>query len=134
MEEQLVEHRKYLVEGEHKSQEQYDKTVLSLSGGALAVSFAFVKDYLSGKEAIGLEFLLAAWIAWGLSSTITLASFYTSVLAFRKSISQVDKETVYKSRVGGRASIVTDILNAAAGLLFLAGVVTAALFAAFNLR
>ena len=134
MDEQLLEYRKNLVEGERKSQEQYDKTVLSLSGGALAISFAFLKDYLTGRQAIGLGFLLAAWIAWGLSSTITLASFYASIFAYRKSISQVDKDRIYTSRVGGKASIATDILNAAAGLLFLVGVVAAAIFASCNLR
>ncbi|WP_417913843.1 hypothetical protein [Candidatus Electronema sp. JM] len=34
---QLAEYRKWIVAAEQKSQEDFDKTVLSLSGGALGV-------------------------------------------------------------------------------------------------
>jgi len=44
MNENLQEYRKHLVAAEQQVQADFDKTVLSLSGGALGISFAFVKN------------------------------------------------------------------------------------------
>ena len=134
LEDHLVDYRKYLVEAERKSQEQYDRAVLSLSGGALAISFAFLKDYLADRQPLLVGFLLAAWVCWGLSATAILASFFTSGMALRVGISQVDGDKIFTRPVGGPASKVTAFLNAAAGVLFLLGVVAVAVFASSNLR
>ena len=134
MEDHLIEYRKFLVEAERRSQEQYDKAVLSLSGGALAISFAFLKDYLADRQPSLVCFLFAAWVCWGFSATAILASFFTSGLALKGAVSQVDARTIYTLHVGGFASRVTAFLNAAAGVLFLLGVIAAAIFASSNLR
>ena len=65
MDEQLKEYRNWLIAAEQKAQEDFDKTVLSLSGGALGISFAFVKDIVGDQPLIKTKFLLTAWIAWG---------------------------------------------------------------------
>ena len=44
MDKTLQEYRAHLVSAAQKAQEDFDKTLLALSGGALGVSFAFVKD------------------------------------------------------------------------------------------
>ena len=60
------------------SQESYDKTVLSLSAGALGVSFAFVTDIVGDWPAQRPGYLFAAWLFWGVSVTSVLFSFLSS--------------------------------------------------------
>lgn len=134
MDKQLEEYRTYLVTAQKKAQEDFDKTVLTLSGGALGISFAFVKDIIGTSPVILKELLLLSWTAWGISVACILFSFYFSNLAFRKAISQVDKNKAYDQPVGGLFSKATALLNALGAFLFLAGVVLIVIFASYNMR
>lgn len=130
---QLSDYRKNLLTLEQQMQSEYDKAIMALSGGALGISMAFLKDVVITHGIHNGGFLLAAWVSWGLSITSTLASFYTSATALRKAVQQTDDKTIYLQLVGGRFSLLTKVLNAAAGLLFLAGVVSIVVFVARNL-
>jgi len=134
MDNPLHEYRNALIEIEGKAQEDFDKTVLSLSGGALGISFAFVNNIVGANPLHYSGCLFAAWIVWGISVTCVLASYYFSQQALRRAIKQVDTEKIYTQQAGGAFSTVTAILNAAGGVLFLAGVVLIVVFASFNLR
>ena len=46
----LQKYRDFLIAAEQKSQEDYDKTVIALSGGALGISFAFATDIVGGQS------------------------------------------------------------------------------------
>ena len=129
----LVEYRKQLVSAEQKSQEDFDKTVLSLSGGALGISFVFLKDVVGTNPIQGPGWLLAAWIAWGTSSLCVLASYFMSHLALRKAIEQVDHGTIYAQPAGGIFRRWTEFLNATGAILFLTGVLLITVFAGTNL-
>lgn len=131
---ELAGYRDHLVAAEQKSQEDFDKTVLSLSGGALGVSFVFLKDVLGDKPILEKSNLLLAWMAWGLSSIVVLASFYLSHLSLRRAISQLDEGTIRTGRAGGWYSVATAILNASGAILFFTGVVFITLFANANLQ
>ncbi|MDD5774068.1 MAG: hypothetical protein PHX78_11450 [bacterium] len=89
---ELREYRNHLVAAEQKAQEDFDKTVLSLSGGALGISFAFIKDIVGAGPFEKLFFLLFSWISWSSSIIIVLLSFFFSHLALRQAINQVDKK------------------------------------------
>ena len=82
----LSEYRKHLQTAEQKSQEDFDKTVLSLSGGALGISFVFLKDVIGPNPVVNPGMLFAAWVAWGSSTFCVLASYYASHLALRRAI------------------------------------------------
>jgi hypothetical protein len=130
----LAEYRTHLIKAEQKAQEDFDKTVLSLSGGALGISFAFVKDMI-GTDPIQISGLLfSAWICWGLSVTSVLLSYYTSNLALRKAIKQVDEGKIYDERPGKCFDVITAVLNLLGAILFFAGVVLITIFVAFNLK
>ena len=131
--EHLADYRSWLVAAEQKSQEDFDKTILSLSGGALGISFVFLKDVVGPHPILQTGFLLAAWLAWGFSTFSVLTSYYLSHLALRRAISQVDDRTIYKNPPGGTYAWWTAILNAAGAVLFLAGVCCITVFVAFNL-
>jgi hypothetical protein len=129
----LDQFRQLVLSLEHKMQAEYDKSVLMLSGGSLGLSFAFLKD-LIGKQALNSPgWLLSAWICWGVSATFTLASFYTSARAMRKAVVQTDQQDIYVQRAGGWFDKATSIFNAAAGLLFLLGLVSIVVFVTHNL-
>ncbi len=134
MNEELVKYRDLLIEIEGKAQEDFDKTVLSLSGGALGISFAFIKDIVGDDPLIFTGYLIAAWIAWALSVTCVLSSYFFSQQALRKTIKQLDEGSIYSETAGGTFSKITAALNATGGLLFLTGVILIVIFAFYNLR
>lgn len=129
----LADYRKWLVAAEQKSQEDFDKTVLSLSGGALGISFVFLKDVIGPQPIVQSGFLLAAWLAWAFSTISVLTSFYLSHLALRRAISQVDAGTIYAQPPGGAFARSTAFLNAIGAILFLVGVCCITVFAGANL-
>lgn len=131
--EQVPVYRKHLVEARQKAQEDYDKTVLSLAGGALGISFAFVKDIAGPGPVLVPFWLMAAWACWGVSSLCVLISFYTSHIGLDRSIQHIDRgEFTY--RPGGTAVILTNILNAVGGLSFVLGIGAISVFVYLNVR
>jgi len=129
----MAEYRKWLVAAEQKSQEDFDKTVLTLSGGALGISFAFLKDIVGPQPIVLSGFLLAAWFAWAFSTFSVLTSYYLSHLALRRAIGQVDDGTIFKQPPGGVFACLTAILNGIGAVLFLIGVCCITVFAVANL-
>jgi len=130
----LSDYRKHLQTAEQKSQEDFDKTVLSLSGGALGISFVFLKDVIGPNPVVDPGLLFAAWVAWGSSTFCVLASYYASHLALRRAIRQIDEGTIRNQKPGGVFRNFTAILNAAGAVLFLVGVFAIVLFANANLK
>ncbi len=134
MNKDLSEYRSTLVQAEQKSIESYDKSLLTLSGGALAISLVFIGNVI-GESAMEVpKILISAWICLGLTISFTLASFYLSHLAMRKAVKQVDDEVIYTETPGGRYTCVISILNALDGSLFIIGMVLIGIFMAINLR
>lgn len=128
----LQEYRRWLVAAEQKSQEDFDKTVLSLSGGALGISFVFLKDVVGERALVHPFCLLAAWVCWGISVISVLLSFHLSHLALRAAIQQVDDGTIYSQPPGGKYARMTAALNALGGAFFFAGVLLMTIFVAHN--
>lgn len=134
MNELLKDYRSRLEKLEQKAQDDFDKTVLSLSGGALGISFAFVKDIVGSAPITNPSLLFLAWISWGLSVLWVLISYFTSNLALRKAIKQVDSDSIRSSKPGGIADTLTAICNALSGILFIIGVVFISIFVWRNLE
>jgi len=129
---QIDNYRQHLIAAEQKSQAEYDKWVITLSGGALGVSFVFLKDIVGTKSIVSTGWLLAAWICWAVGICIGLASHFFSSLALRRAINQTDEKIIYMMRPGGWMSWLTFSLNIAAGLLFLCGTLCIIAFVAKN--
>lgn len=121
--EQIVaDYRNLLTKTEQESQAAYDKATLTLSGGALGLSFAFVKDFI-GSDPMALSWaLLLAWISWALSATSILTSFYLSQQALREAIRQLDCGDSMQ-RPGGWRDALTAKLNCSGLCLFALGLV-----------
>ncbi len=125
--------RKLLSELERESQTSYDKAVLTLSGGALGITISFVKNVIKGKP-LASEFLFTSWVCWGISLACVLYSFYSSALALRKAVVQLDANTIRAQKPGGLFDKATEVLNFGSGGLFLAGTFLFVLFAFKNLE
>jgi hypothetical protein len=130
---ELKSYRSHLISAEQKAQEDFDKAVLSLSGGALGVSFAFVKDIIGHGPIVKPNLLVVSWLLWGASIVSILASYFFSHLSLRHAIRQVDRKRIYDERPGGWFDIITAVLNAAGGLLFIFGVIAIAYFVSLNI-
>lgn len=128
------EYRQWLVQAEQKAQDDYDKTVLTLSGGALAISFAFVKDIIGDKPIEQSWLLIGAWIAWAASTMVMLTSYYVSRLALRKAIEQCDDRSIEECETpGGIFTLILRKLNVAGAILFFGGVCLMAAFVNVNI-
>lgn len=132
VDEVLKQYRETLVLAEQKSQESYDKTVLTLSGGALGLSFTFIKEIIGTGEIMWPIFLQLSWAAWIISLTCILMSYYFSFFALRMAIKQVDENLLFKP-IGGWYSAATSILNALGGICFLVGIGLMGIFIYNNL-
>jgi hypothetical protein len=86
----LQEYRRQLLALEEKAQEVFDKTVVTLSGGALGISFAFIKDFLGTGPVMAKPWLIRAWAAWVVSLSASLTSHYLSTFAIRRATEELD--------------------------------------------
>ena len=123
MDDHLKEYRNQIVELRQKAIEQYEKTLLTLSTGALALSVVFVKDIFKGNLESTSSFLHLAWACWILSVTLSLISFFISQLAYSKALSQIDDDLIYKEKPGGKYTGMIFRLNTLNGLVFLLGMI-----------
>lgn len=65
--------RKLLMASEEAYAERFDKWIVSLAGGALGVSMAFVKDLVAPRNPIVPMCLFVAWVGFALCIGISLA-------------------------------------------------------------
>jgi hypothetical protein len=127
-----AEYRQHLVLAEQKAQDDFDKAVISLSGGGLGISFAFVDKFVRSGQPVHHWILFAAWAAWTASIVAVLLSYCASIGACRKAIRQVDAKTIHTEEPGGWFAYFVDGYNYAGLALFLLGVMLIVVFVGFN--
>lgn len=128
----LSEYRNHLIESRRGAQSDYDKAVISLSGGALGISIAVLKDILGTTSYSQVCLLYSAWICWLISLTTMLISFFTSTQALDAAIEQVDTARIFEELVGGKWSTVTRVLNCLAGAGLIVGILLFVIFVIIN--
>jgi hypothetical protein len=121
MEKEIKDYRLHLVDARQKAFDDFDKTVITLSGAALGVSITFFKD-LIGPGATFVSGLLLSWTFWSLSLLAVLVSYFVSQLTLDKAIAQIDSDA-RPSRPGGTPAKITKILNLTGGGFFLLGLI-----------
>jgi hypothetical protein len=130
---ELSEYRKHVLVAEQKAQEDFDKTVITLSGGALGVSFAFIGNIVRDKPLVEPVFLFYAWWSWALSVGFVLISYFLSIRALRIALRQAYAGSIYLQRPGKWYAIATDICNVLGGILFFVGIILISGFVRRNL-
>jgi hypothetical protein len=126
-----TDERQWLVQADHTASRDFDKAVMTLAAGALAVSIAFVQDV--ARDPVHVGWLGAAWGLFATSLMLILVSFLTSQHALRREMRVLSGEREADERPGGWLSALTIGLNwtSAGALVF--GVLALVAFALYNL-
>jgi hypothetical protein len=129
----LQRYRDHCVEAAQKAQDSYDRALLSLSGGGLAISLVFLKDVIGTRTLVSRDLLFWAWLLWVGSILAVLASYFTSQRALTTAVTQVDNGTIHSEAPGKRSAQLTVALNLVSGAAFLAGTIVMLYFVLDNM-
>jgi hypothetical protein len=120
-----AEERRRLTNLHEKMTDSFDRAVMTLAGGALAVSITFIHEVAPHPK--HTKVLAWAWIFFGLSLVVILWSFLTSERAIAKMYGQIGQEDdIPRGKITG-------YLNWISAGAFVVGVAFLVLFAWLNL-
>jgi hypothetical protein len=132
----FLDERKLLVAGQQSSYQQFDKAILALSTGGLALSVTFLRDVFQQKPIVDRCILVASWGLFCLAILLTLTSFLTSQYAYGRQIQITEDYYVRKDKEALNAknkfSRATASLNIASALSFILAVISTVVFVAIN--
>jgi protein-S-isoprenylcysteine O-methyltransferase Ste14 len=118
--------RKRLLLLHEKATESFDRAIMTVSGGALGISIAFVHDVAS--KPVHRWVLGVSWLFFALSLLLILWSFLTMERATVRMLGQMEDEVEEIPR--GK---LTDYANWGSAAAFICGVVFLVIFAWLNL-
>jgi hypothetical protein len=114
--------------------DQFGKTILTLTGGAFAVSFIFLRDVMKPADTANKGCLVAAWALWSAAMLCALVGLYASQVAPRHA------QKLFNRGLRGPDLVeaclmdkVTQSLNPLAGVWFMVGLILMIVFVATNL-
>lgn len=117
--------------------DSFDKSMLTLSSGALAVSLAFIKDIVPLGTASWIWLLIVSWTAFALCIVTTVVSFLFSIAAHKKHRELLD--TMWTTRKRELAELEPSVWNRLVGVctraaltLFLVGLASTMIFVVKN--
>jgi hypothetical protein len=130
---------KELKEWEVRNAEPYDKAILTLSSGALALSLTFIKDLVPPELALANLILYLAWVLFVLSLGTNITGFiYTLKLfprqrkfaeaVYKHCIKTEDQYNVFFEKINAHV----DRFNMWQGIFFLAGMVAFTVYVIIN--
>ena len=73
-----TDYRAQLVTGLQSSYDQFDKAILQLSSGGLALSLGFIREIVPLRESTFKPVLILSWVLFGVAILSTLWSYITS--------------------------------------------------------
>ena len=151
--ETYVRHREAIVQGLYEQAKGFDKAILTLGSGALALSLSFVRYVAPSPKPWSLWALGVAWACFAVSLVCTLVSFLASLASHRAALDQWDAHNAAYAEnqsdgdgnqdagQSGRPCAelpspkyaeLTSRLNIAAGVLFIFGVIALVVFCLWN--
>ena len=133
---EYLEERRALVQAEQLSAGQFDKTIITLSSGALGLSIVFVREIAPSPIPETVTTLWYAWLAFGTSLLLILLSFLLSQQAIRRQreiIGQDYRGEVDVEKAVNCPGVITNYLNWISMIAFMTGVVLLGKFALNNL-
>ena len=129
-----LDERKQLIDSERKTAQQFDKGILTLAAGALALSITFINQIAPLPKADSMHWLIIAWSSLCLSLLSTLISFLTSQVACRKQRDILDAKIARKEESeNNKAASWTNRLNYFSIAFFILGIIFIIVFASINL-
>ena len=131
-----IDERRAQVEAKRAASNSFDRAILSLSGGALALSLVFVKQIAPTPTSDSMPYLMGAWSTFGAAITAMLLSLISSEHAIQRQIDLLDdrqRSEAAKLVESNWWSYLIARLNWASIGLFVAGVTLLAVFVTMNL-
>ena len=122
-------YEKWLRDNQTHALDTYGTLLVSLSGGALGLSFTFLRQIV-GDSPRHPSVLGWAWGFWIICIVFILLSHYLCAQAMEEAIRQYDKD---EEVTGGRFDGAARLLNALSGAAFIAGTSLAGCFMIFNM-
>ncbi|MDX8497468.1 hypothetical protein RFM99_03470 [Mesorhizobium sp. VK4C] len=134
--EHLLKHRAAMVELRSDQLTTLDKSILSVSSGALGISIVFMEKIGGGSAGVS-GYLLASWICFGAAISANITSYFTGAEDAQREMDKLDRcvihSTAYESG-GNPFRGLTQTLNVVALVLFILGVISLALHAYTSTR
>ena len=122
-----IEMKKQVGEALRSQADQFDKAILTLAAGALALSLTFIKEIAPTPDDLTIYLLAWAWGCFIGSVCLTLCSFHASVCAFRRFDQtlniQHSKPDTDPSSLKNHWITVTLVLNFLSLVVFIAGTI-----------
>lgn len=120
------------------SSENFDKAILTYSSGGLALSLAFLKDFIPIRTASMPYLLYGSWALFVLSTAVTTMSFLVSYKAQTLSIHYAEKyylegDERYLNRQSW-CDLCTKWFNLGSGIAFILALIFTSVFVATNLN
>ena len=126
--------RKILIDAERDTAQQFDKAILTLAAGALALSITFINQIAPQPKPNSVCFLILAWSLFSFSILSTLISFLTSQVACRQARDILDQQiTGQDPNHRSTAKTRTNRLNYFSIGTFIFGVIFLVVFSSINL-
>lgn len=134
MDSDLKEYRSNLLKTIDKLNDNYDKLILTLSGGALGLSITFLKDVVKDKSIEMTVYLFVAWCLFVLSLSCVLGSELFGIAANKKAVNQVDLGKIYEELPGGIFSKLTTAMHYLSTVFLIAGLFFIIIFVYINME
>jgi hypothetical protein len=128
-----AEYKAWLRDTEQTLSEHFDKTMLTITGGALGLSITFIKDIIGEGKMLHGWLLISAWASLTICLILILWSFHMGLKAYRKAQDQVDQGVIEDETPGGFFSKVLNALNSVSIFLLSIGLVCLFTFSFINL-
>ncbi len=130
-----LEERNHIVVSEKETAQQFDKAILTLAAGALALSITFIHEIVPHPIEDTLCYLITAWILFCFSILSTLISFLTSQEACRRQREILDESISNKNVSAANVPAMwTNRLNYISIAFFILGIIFLIIFSAINLK
>lgn len=133
----LGKYREDVLRRQLSNTENYDKAVLSLGTAFLGFSMAFLKDFVSYKNAICAPLLPVSWVLFCLAIIATISSFFISQKGLATQLKYAEKyylenDQSYLTKKNHAADW-TDLVNYGSAFSFILAIMTTVIFVVVNL-
>jgi hypothetical protein len=118
------------------SSDEFDKSLLTFSSGALGLSLAFIKDIVPLNQAGWLPWLYFSWVSFAACIAVTIASFQFGIQAQKNHLDflykyYIECKSEFLNKKSAWSRLVT-VCAVAGALFFLAGLVGTMIFVCEN--
>lgn len=131
------DYRKHLWDALRAGQEQYDKYLLTLSSGGLAISLTLLKDVFGNGKITSLYILVSSWVLFCCCIITTIISFLTSQKCLKNQLVKYEEFIVTRDDTQlnelDEFEKITTRLNFASGIFLVLAITATITFASINI-